>query len=341
MLYHRLLGLLVVSSATDFFTIVVLPDTQYYNSYFEETFQEQVAWACECSPKSELNILFVSHLGDIVHRENFFIRDWRNAENGFANLRRCGIQHGFLPGNHDVNRDEPKPYHMFDTFFPVDLYRDIWNGTKDNTLHNSYQLFTDQETKTKYVFVHLEYYQGLSDRNPVIDWANYILHSYPDRVALLSTHYAGDACSGGIQRHVARLMTENCNLKFVFGGHVIGCGGEKIHTIVNKCNQTSLVLVSNYQTRNRGGSGWLRYYTFYNSKQKVCANTYSPYLKKFELDNNSHFSIDLASMEVEEGCEIARECKTHFIPPGFVLGYVWILCINVFLFQLTFLLFVL
>ena len=64
-------------------------------------------------------------------------------------------------------------------------------------------------------------------------------------------------------------------------------------------------------------------------------------LKRFELDNNSHFSIDLKNMQIEEGCENSRECKTHFIPPGFALGYVWILSINVIFFHLVFLIFIL
>lgn len=330
-----------IASQGEYFTIVVLPDTQYYNSYFEETFQEQAIWACDCSPQDKLNILFVSHLGDIVHRGNSFIRDWRNAGSGFENLRKCGIQHGFLPGNHDINRHEDKPYHMFDEFFPVELYRDAWNGTRDQTLHNNYQLFTDPTTKTDYVFIHLEYYQWLDDKESVMNWANHVLKTHQDRFALLSTHYAGDSCSGGIQKHIKHLMHENCNLKFVFGGHVIGCGSEKTHSTINKCNETSYVFVSNYQTRSKGGSGWLRYYTFYNDKQKVCANTYSPYLQRFELDNNSHFSINLKNMKVGEGCANSRECKTKFIPPGFALGYVWILSINVIFFHLVFLIFIL
>ncbi len=317
-----------------YFTIVVLPDTQFYSSFYEETFQEQTFWACQCA--SKLNIKFVSHLGDIVHRKNKYPHDWANARRAIKNLIDCKLPFGILPGNHDADygdkNNKSDPYLYFHKNFPLSNYDKYnWFGKSYNNfdMRNTYQLIDDT-----HIFIHLEYLSSLSssDRKKIIDWTFDILRNqYPNRIALLSTHHAASDCTDHIKRDIKNLLYENCNLKFVFGGHVFHCGGERTISLKNKCGQLSYIFVSNYQDRTRGGNSWLRYYTFDNDNNKLCVYTFSPYDKKFELDDNSYFSINLTNMSlISDGCSLSnRTCQSHYASPGFVLASVWIASANI------------
>lgn len=62
---------------------------------------------------------------------------------------------------------------------------------------------------------------------------------------------------------------------------------------------------------------------------KVCAYTYSPSLKEYEIYYNSYFSVNLLNMTLGTGCDI-HECKSHYASPGFVLASVWIASLDIF-----------
>jgi hypothetical protein len=50
-------------AAPEAFTIVALPDTQFYSSSYPETFAAQTQWIVD--NKERLNIVFAAHLGDV------------------------------------------------------------------------------------------------------------------------------------------------------------------------------------------------------------------------------------------------------------------------------------
>ena len=311
----------------DFFTVVVLPDTQYYSSYWETIFFEQTHWACQCSGIEDLNVLFVSHLGDIVHRGNKRERDWARAEGAMSTLLKCGIPHGFLPGNHDIDSKwgRGEAYRYYDASFPSERYEGLdWYGGShpEDTTRSNFEFF--EYGGSGFVFLHLQY---RLDRE-LFDWASGVLTDHSDRVALLSTHYAGNACSGAVNSWVEKLITDHCNLLLVFGGHVTGCGAERSVGVNNSCGEEAHVLVSNYQIRENGGDGWLRYYTFHPDEGTVCARTYSPTLGVFERDENSYFSVGWkpGNRTLGPGCTAlaSTECKSDYVAPGFVIATVWI-----------------
>ena len=90
----------------DSFTIVLLPDTQHYveeGKYSKnlECFESQIQWIIE--NKMKLNIVFVSHVGDIVQHhdiEDEFLR----ASNVMRKLDGV-VPYGFCAGNHDMQLD--------------------------------------------------------------------------------------------------------------------------------------------------------------------------------------------------------------------------------------------
>ncbi|KKM00564.1 hypothetical protein LCGC14_1803150, partial [marine sediment metagenome] len=199
----------------DLFTIVILPDTQFYSSFYAEGFQEQTFWACECAHDKKMNVIFVSQLGDLVHRGNKFEQDWKNAGKAMRNLLRCNLAHGFLPGNHDTDNRMKNPYHYFMKTFPLENYQHKeWFGESFNhaDMRNTFQLFDSPQGFFRFVFIHIEYLPDTNESQSILDWASKVLDRYSDRTALLSTHEAGSDCWPWIFTNIKKLMKRHCNL---------------------------------------------------------------------------------------------------------------------------------
>ena len=85
------------------FTLILLPDTQYYSEFFPDIFYAQVQWIVD--NQASQNILFVTHLGDIVHSGDAPGADfeWINACSAISLLETNGINipYGLAVGNHD------------------------------------------------------------------------------------------------------------------------------------------------------------------------------------------------------------------------------------------------
>ena len=81
----------------------------------------------------------------------------------------------------------------------------------------------------------------------------------------------------------------------VINGHY---PGEGRRTDLNNCGQPVHQVLTDYQSRANGGDGWLRYYTFKPSENKIYAYTYSPTRNggagQFETDASSQFTLDYA-----------------------------------------------
>ena len=101
--------------AAEDFTIIVVPDTQNYVSYMNdgmpETFTAQTQWIVE--NREALNIVFVTHLGDLVARGDSSEAEWLAAEHSMGLLEdpattgmNEGIPYGVALGNHDQSRGE-------------------------------------------------------------------------------------------------------------------------------------------------------------------------------------------------------------------------------------------
>ena len=67
----------LVSDATDF-TIIALPDTQHYSDQYPEIYFSQTQWIVD--NKDALNIVFVTHLGDLVQHNDLYPEEWVVAD---------------------------------------------------------------------------------------------------------------------------------------------------------------------------------------------------------------------------------------------------------------------
>src|SRR5262249_38486003 len=94
------------------FLLGVLPDTQFYsrystagagelfmNHYGSEPYAEQTKWLV--ANKTNLEIPFVTHLGDIVDRVGT-TQEWQVADEAMKIMETGGLPYSILAGNHDV-----------------------------------------------------------------------------------------------------------------------------------------------------------------------------------------------------------------------------------------------
>jgi hypothetical protein len=283
--------------STENFTIVTLPDTQYYSQNYPWIFENQTEWIVQ--NENEKNIVFVTHLGDIVNVNNNDYQ-WQYADNAMSILDGK-VPYGILPGNHDMNGGYSPPLGAgatyYENYFPASRYQgySYWGGSYDSNYvtslspnMNNYQLFS--AGGMDFITLSLQY-------NPpadVLSWADNVLSEYPNRRAIISTHSYIDtsgslAGDGGTAIWDNVVVPEN-NVFLVLCGHW-SYSGEAAQKIDNLGNRTVYQLLSDYQDQANGGDGWLRIMEFVPSENKIYVRTYSPYLDQYWTDSANQFEL--------------------------------------------------
>ena len=275
------------------FTIVTLPDTQLYTGRNQILFPMQTQWIADS--RQIHNTVFVTHLGDIIHELDRYKYPWTDANSAMSILDDF-VPYGLAPGNHDMSRDGIAKY--YDLYFPESRYAKYsWYGDAYRNNKNNYELFTIGTLS--FIILHLEF----NPTDDVLNWADTVLKSYPDRRAIISTHdYLDSMGNRSVKKQRPngnsgeeiwqKLIRSNCNVFMVVNGHYHSPYAENKLTSVNDCGSSVHQLLQNYQARPNGGDGWLRYYTFRPTENRIDAFTYSPSLDQYETDVDSEFSLD-------------------------------------------------
>ena len=180
------------------FTIVVIPDTQGYRGRATKAtpqskepltnpvFQNHTRWIVE--NQRAQNIVFVSHVGDIVDINN--AEQWTLARENLDRLHGV-VPYGLTVGNHDMTSRGDAT--LFQRFFPAERFRSFpWYGgsyTHDRADQNvsannvnSFQLFSAGGLD----FLHLSLECNAPD--DVLAWADALLRRHAGRRALVTTH---------------------------------------------------------------------------------------------------------------------------------------------------------
>lgn len=295
-----------VNSGADSFTLIVLPDTQYYSQLYPEIYASQTQWIVEHI--DELNVVFVSHLGDIVQNNDLDEAEWLVADDAMSALDGV-IPYGVLPGNHDMQVGGAANF--YEEYFPASRFehQPWWGGSFDHNRYN-YQLFS--AGGDDYVILHMQY----CPTNEAIQWANEVLKEWPSRKAIVSTHAylftdatlvrncqdKSNGANNGAQMW-NRLVKNNLNVFMVLAGHIPGIARRDDYE-----GRAVYQLLSDYQNFPMGGSGYLRIMTFDPQNDVIRVTSYSPYLDKYLTDDDNQFDLSLD--------------MTGDTPPGgFVLAY--------------------
>lgn len=269
---------------TESFSIIVLPDTQHYSQYYPEIFTNQTQWIID--ERSNLNVVFVSSLGDLVQNGDS-VSEWENVARSMKILDDGGVSWEVLPGNHDFESDGSLS--NYNIFFGIGNFsgKRWFGGSYPNGVNNNnFALFSGGGYD--YLFFSFQYHPN----DLVLAWANETIAQYPNRRVIVATHDYLDL-NGERRREGNHIwngfVAPNADQVFlVLSGHMHGEARRVDYVNGYVVHQ----LVADYQDRPNGGNGWLRILEFYPAENKILVKTFSPYLKSFENDFDSQFWLD-------------------------------------------------
>lgn len=283
------------------FTLIALPDTQYYVSALHggtpEMFTAQTQWIV--NNRAAKNIVYVAHLGDCVENgdNNGNTIEWERANTSLKLLERAtgtgfidGIPFGLAVGNHDQS-PEGNPNgistKLYNQYFGTPRFRarNYYGGRFTNNQEDHYQLFS--AGGLDFIVIYLEYNPAPSAT--VVNWVDALLKTYSNRRGIVVSH---DLIDGGIEfssqgQALYEALKDNPNLFLMLCGHI--SEEQRRQDIFN--GRTVDTLLSNYQDGTNGGNGWLRILEFSPATNQIRVKTYSPVLNSFQTDADSQFTL--------------------------------------------------
>ncbi len=283
--------------AADSFTIVVLPDTQFYSQTYPAQFTAQTEWIADHI--DENNLAFVSHVGDVVFNaggsagNNYNQLEWTRADaamdllDGDVAANPDGlIPYSVLPGNHDIGGNHESTGRFIEFFGSSRYEGRSWYGGQSPNQTSQYQIFS--AGGRDFLHIGLEW----TPRESTFAWAQDVLDAYPDLPVILSTHYylssSGRSATGN--EIFGRLVRANPQVFMVLGGHA---WSEYHQVSYNDAGMEVIEMLADFSGRASGGNGWMRLIEFLPEINRIAVKTYSPTLNRYETDGNSQFSFDI------------------------------------------------
>ncbi len=293
----------VVSRARPF-SIVLLPDTQYYTAPAyggaPEMFTAQTKWIVD--HQQERNIQFVLHEGDCTDGNTS--NEWVRTKASMALLDGV-VPYAIAAGNHDGMGTRNNDTALFNKFFPATNYTGLptFGGMfESNKMDNTFHLFS--AGGLDWLVLALEF----GPRNEVLAWANAVVTNYPQRKVIIVTHthiYSDSTLHGSSPGHLwtphsygrandgvdvwEKLVRKHANIAFVFNGHVLNSGQGRLVGIGDHGNRVYQMLC-NYQIWGNGGSGLMRVIEFFPEEDRLEARSFSPYTGFALTDPSNEFA---------------------------------------------------
>ncbi|MFG1690702.1 metallophosphoesterase [Gemmatimonadota bacterium] len=261
------------------FTIVLLPDTQYYSLRDVDAYKAQTRWIAE--KRQSKNIRFVIHLGDITDANGG--QEWVNASTAHRTLECGGVPFSVVPGNHDYpDSDGPsRNTSRYNANFGPERFegRPWYGGHRGTTNDNNYSFFDVGDLK--FMVVGIEF----CPRQTALNWANYWIGQYPDRRVIVVTHShlksdgGYNSCTwndGNTGQEVwEELVKENENIFMVVSGHRQGSA----HNVPDVPRQVYEVLADFQDEPDEDGEvhgrGFLKTLTFQPTEDRIIVETFS------------------------------------------------------------------
>lgn len=290
--------------STAFFTIALIPDTQKYTEKPElnEIFDVQTRYLANHVVTK--NIAFASHLGDIVENGDLE-SEWIVADQAMSHMDGV-VPYGIVIGNHDFYDEWGNPQlgsPLYNKYFPESRFSAYpwWGGFSPDSL-SSYQVFTTP--LGEFLYLHLT----VDSPPPAIQWAQQVLNEHPGMPTMVTTHVylrengripapylsglGGSTTWEGISADdlFETLIASNDQVFMITCGHI---SAEFYQVSINNKGNEVYELLQDYQNRENGGEGFLRLLQFYPTLNRVQAVTYSPWLKTYEMDEDSFFELEI------------------------------------------------
>ena len=294
------------SASADEFTIIALPDTQYYSRDFPGIFRAQTQWIAD--HVQDQNIKLVLGLGDIVDDGADPVQ-WQNADSAVS------ILDGQVPylmaiGNHDYANAKPAARTAgaqgFNQFFGPSRYSGAswYKGNFQGSNENFYGVLNINGRN--FLILVLEF----DARDSALAWADGILSANQDKDAIIVTHSftftdntrmsrcdANSAASFGVGQDNDgedmwwKLVRKYANVRMVLSGHVNTGDGTGHRVDLGANGNLVNQMLSDYQSEALGGGGYLRILKISPSLNQISVSTYSPYLNEFKTDDHNQFVV--------------------------------------------------
>jgi hypothetical protein len=300
-------GVLNAQTSADEFTIVALPDTQFYSSTYPQIFAAQTQWIA--NHVQDQNIKLVVGLGDIVDGGGD-LAQWQNAD-AAVRLLDGKVPYMMAIGNHDYDQNNPSgrtaSTQNFNTFFgPVRYAGAGWY--KGNFPAGSNENFYGvvNINGRNYLILVLEF----APRDAALNWAAGILSANQDKEVIVVTHMftysdntridhcdLNNAESFGVGQDNNgedmwwKLLQNYPNIHLVLSGHVVQGDGTGRRMDIGVHGNLVNEILSDYQSYAQGGDGYLRILKISPSLNRVSVTTYSPYLDSFLTDTHNQFTV--------------------------------------------------
>ena len=316
LLVVSLLAPALVKAQNGDFTVVVLPDTQYYSESYPAILNSQMQWIVNNA--AALNIKLVLGVGDIVNNGGSSTQ-WATADSAYKKLDAAHIPYFAPLGNHDYDANNPSgrtsATNNYNHYFGPSRYTNptywgtpYWQGSyPSGSNENFYGSVTINGQQ--YLIVALEFYP----RDASLSWAAQVIQNNPGAQVILITHayeyfdntrvstcnsfdaeYYGLGADNDGDAMWTKLMRPYKNISLVLSGHEVRGAGQDatghrsdLGTNGNLVNQ----ILSNYQNMTNGGNGYLRIMKFHPSSDTMDVLTYSPYLNSYLTDSGNQFTI--------------------------------------------------
>jgi len=274
------------------FTVVILPDTQYYCDLTcggtPAMYMSQVKWIRERLEQD--NIKFVIHLGDIVNIDNQ--EQWKIADRAHRVLDGV-VPYSVLPGNHDMRDIQTRATLLYNEYFGPKRFQDNswYGGHRGEKNDNNYCFF--QGGGHKFMVLSLQW----DPTDAMIKWAGDVVRAHPNYHVIVATHeYMGqDKRSDMGERMWNRFVRRHPNIFLVVSGHIIGWGhqtstgdhGNPIHEVLTDYQWEP----DGLKYPPLGGDGWLNTMRFVPTEKKIDFRSYSPWLKKSRTTPRHQYTL--------------------------------------------------
>ncbi|MGO1584302.1 MAG: LamG-like jellyroll fold domain-containing protein, partial [Actinomycetaceae bacterium] len=270
-------------------TLANLPDTQFYSRYAADQFEPrygsnpylaQTEWLADVH--DELNIPFVTHVGDVVDRAGVE-NEWAAADAAHRVLEEAGLPYSILPGNHDLTNSgandtelgPDEPYLQW--FTPERSAAQSPNSGRDATGFSEYHVF--EAEGQEYLVLSLAW--RTSDET--LEWADQVMADHPTLPTILVSHEILGVDSDGVtavtggngQRLWDGLIHDNDQIFLTLSGHNHG----STHRVVENDNgQEVIQVLQDWQMHYEGGNGYLGLLEFDLDNDAIHVSAPSPWV---------------------------------------------------------------
>ena len=310
------------SEKDDYFSIIILPDTQNYTSSFPDLIYKQMDWIVK--NKDIINIQYVAHMGDIT--DNNKEDAWEVASKSYKILEKAGIPYSVVCGDNDIKNPEKNNYdgkrhtEFLNRYFPVSRFDkpgSWWRGGffEPGKIDNYFCLFSYREYK--YMIMNLE----IAPRNAVLKWADKIISQHGSEKVFVVTHdyidsdgkrlddlksfgmngkdINGKPKGNNADEVFKKLIKKNTNIITVLCGHKNGTFENTVKVKISKDSEETrkvFEILTDFQDEKlkgsdeKSGKGLLRVLKIYPEKNEMVLSTVSALTGKTK-DDEIHLSF--------------------------------------------------